>query len=116
MANTKTQKTIQTNNQIEAIHNEWCVDNGYPVKWTRLQAGRPKLNEEAKSKLNETEQSMEIKHPSYYKKLRQARKRASAQADKLNADNSERFVKGARSQADKPASAQASSGSQINKR
>jgi hypothetical protein len=59
---------------------------------------------------------MEIKHPSYYKKLRQARKRASAQADKLNADNSERFVKGARSQADKPASAQASSGSQINKR
>ena len=60
---------------------------------------------------------MEIKHPSYYKKLRaQARKRSSAQADKLNADNSERFVKGARSQADKPASAQASSGSQINKR
>ena len=49
MANTKTQKTIQTNNQIEAIHNEWCVDNGYPVKWTRLQAGRPKLNEEAKA-------------------------------------------------------------------
>jgi len=49
MANTKTQKTIENNNQIEAIHNEWCVENGYPVKWTRLQAGRPKLNEEAKA-------------------------------------------------------------------
>ena len=46
--------------------------------------------------------AMEIKHPSYYKKLRaQARKRTSPQADKLNADNSERSVKGARSQASK---------------
>jgi len=45
---------------------------------------------------------MEIKHPSYYKKLRaQARKQKSSQADQLNADNSERFVKGARSQASK---------------
>ena len=45
---------------------------------------------------------MEIKHPSYYKKLRaQARKQKSAQAYQLNADNSERFVKGARSQASK---------------
>ena len=39
---------------------------------------------------------MEIKHPSYYKKLRQQRKAAS---DMLNADNSERFVKGAKRQA-----------------
>jgi len=46
--------------------------------------------------------AMEFKHPSYYKKLRaQARKQKSAQADQLNADNSERFVKGARSQASK---------------
>tara|TARA_Y100000004_G_C8864546_1_gene390541 strand:- start:568 stop:825 length:258 start_codon:yes stop_codon:yes gene_type:complete len=69
-----------------------------------------------KAQAHKQGEEMEFKHPSYYKKLRQARKRASAQADKLNADNSERFVKGARSQADKPASAQASSGSQINKR
>jgi len=48
MANTKTQKTIENNNQIEAIHNEWCVENGYPVKWTRLQAGRPKLTSKEK--------------------------------------------------------------------
>ena len=48
---------------------------------------------------------MEIKHPSYYKKLRQARKRASAQGHKP-----------AKAQADKPASAQASSGSRTNKR
>ena len=43
MANTKTQKTIDNNNQIEALHNEWCAENGYPVKWSKLQAGRPKL-------------------------------------------------------------------------
>ena len=42
-------KFIEDRNQIEAIHNEWCVENGYPVRWTRLQAGRPKLNEEAKA-------------------------------------------------------------------
>ena len=48
MANTS-KKFIEDRNQIEAIHNEWCVDNGYPVKWTRLQAGRPKLIEEAKA-------------------------------------------------------------------
>ena len=52
-----------------------------------------------------------FKHPSYYKKLK-----AQARAEKLNAKNSERFVKGARPQADKPASAQASSGSRTNKR
>ena len=41
---------------------------------------------------------MEIKHPSYYKKLRD---KPQATSDMLNADNSERFVKGARSQASK---------------
>jgi len=69
-----------------------------------------------KAQAHKQGEAMEIKHPSYYKKLRQARKRSSAQADKLHSENSERFVKGARSQADKPASGQASSGSQINKR
>ena len=42
-------KFIENRNQIEALHNEWCVENGYPVKWSKLQAGRPKLNEEAKA-------------------------------------------------------------------
>ena len=52
MASIKTQKTIENNNQIEAIHNEWCVENGYPVKW-RAQAGRPKLaSKEKKWKSN----------------------------------------------------------------
>ena len=36
-------KFIEDRNQIEAIHNEWCAENGYPVRWTRLHAGRPKL-------------------------------------------------------------------------
>ena len=57
------------------------------------------------------EKTLEIKHPSYYKKLK-----AQARADKLNAKNSERFVEGARPQAGKRASAQASSGSRTNKR
>ena len=48
MANTS-KKFIENRNQIEALHNEWCVENGYPVKWSKLQAGRPKLNEEAKA-------------------------------------------------------------------
>ena len=45
-------KFIENRNQIEALHNEWCVENGYPVKWTRLQAGRPKL-QATSNKLNE---------------------------------------------------------------
>jgi hypothetical protein len=49
--------------------------------------------------------AMEIKHPSYYKKLKQERKAARAQANKS-----------ASAQAGKPASAQASNGSRINKR
>jgi len=28
---------------IEVIHNAWCRENGYPVRWYRPQAGRPKL-------------------------------------------------------------------------
>ena len=51
MANTS-KKFIEDRNQIEAIHNEWCAENGYPVKWTRLQAGRPKL-QATSNKLNE---------------------------------------------------------------
>ena len=51
MANTS-KKFIEDRNQIEAIHNEWCVENGYPVRWTRLQAGRPKL-QATSNKLNE---------------------------------------------------------------
>ena len=45
-------KFIEDRNQIEALHNEWCVENGYPVRWTRLQAGRPKL-QATSNKLNE---------------------------------------------------------------
>ena len=62
---------------------------------------------------------MEIKHPSYYKKLRQKRK---ATSDQLNAENSERFVKSAKPQApsDKRQASsdkrQASSGTSSNKR
>ena len=55
---------------------------------------------------------MEIKHPSYYKKLRQKRKAAS---DKLHAENSERFVESAKPQASSD-KRQASSGTSSNKR
>ena len=37
MANTKFRY------DIEAVHNEWCRANGYPVRWYKPQAGRPKL-------------------------------------------------------------------------
>ena len=53
--------------RLEAIHNEWCVDNGYPVRKrptftsAKLQASSDKL-----------------------------------QAEELNADNSARFVKNAK--------------------
>ena len=63
---------IKHDYDIEAIHNEWCAKNGYPVrKRTSRKPGRPQVH-----------------------------KPASAQADQLNAVNSERFVKGARSQAE----------------
>ena len=55
---------------------------------------------------------MEIKHPSYYKKLRQKRK---ATSDQLNAENSERFVKSAKPQAPSD-KRQASSEASSNKR
>ena len=29
--------------QINRHHNQWCLDNGYPVKNYKPQAGRPKL-------------------------------------------------------------------------
>jgi hypothetical protein len=25
-------------NDIQAVHNDWCRANGYPVKWVKLQA------------------------------------------------------------------------------
>lgn len=54
--------------QLEAVHNQWCVDNGYPVrKLGSRKPGRPQVH-----------------------------KPASSQASKLNAENSERFVEGAR--------------------
>ena len=49
--------------QLEAIHNQWCVDNGYPVR----------------------------KRPEFT-----SGKLTSLQAHELNADNSERFVEGAK--------------------
>ena len=64
MANTKDSK------EIEALHNEWCRANGYPVRWIKRQAGRPKL-QASSSKLQ-------------------------AASDMLNAVNSERFVESAK--------------------
>ena len=65
MVNTKESK------EIEIIHNEWCRENGYPIrKRASGRAGGPTSS-----------------------------KQASERASKLNADNSERFVEGARSQA-----------------
>ena len=29
--------------EIETMHNDWCRENGYPVRWDKPQAGRPKL-------------------------------------------------------------------------
>ena len=70
MANTKYKYAAR----LEAIHNQWCVDNGYPVR----------------------------KRPEFT-----SGKLTSAQAGNLNAENSERFVKGASRQAHKRTSAQA---------
>jgi len=65
MANTKDSK------EIEIIHNEWCRENGYPIrKRASRRVGGPTSS-----------------------------KQASERASKLNADNSARFVEGARSQA-----------------
>jgi len=65
MVNTKDSK------EIEIIHNEWCRENGYPIrKRASRRVGGPTSS-----------------------------KQASERASKLNADNSARFVEGARSQA-----------------
>ena len=43
---------------------------------------------------------MEFHHPSYYKKLREKRKKEEqAQADNLNSENTERFIKNAQASA-----------------
>jgi len=34
--------------EIEIIHNNWCRDNGYPVRSYKPQAGRPKLQAESR--------------------------------------------------------------------
>ena len=56
-------KPSKWQSQIDISHREWCRENGYPVNWSRVKHGRPKIN-----------------------------KRASEQADNLNALNSENFV------------------------
>ena len=56
-------KPSKWQSQIDITHREWCRENGYPVNWYRPKQGRPKIN-----------------------------KRASEQADNLNALNSENFV------------------------
>ena len=60
---------IKYNYDIEAVHNDWCRANGYPVRKRQARSpGRPKL-QATSHKL---------------------------QADNLNADNSARFVKNAK--------------------
>ena len=64
-----TDKNFQSD--IEAVHNEWCRENGYPIrKRVSRRVGGPTSS-----------------------------KQGSERASKLNADNSERFVEGARSRA-----------------
>ena len=58
---------VKDSPEIEIIHNEWCRENGYPI---RKRASR------------------RVGGPT-----------SSKQASELNADNSARFVEGARSQA-----------------
>ena len=65
MANTKYKYAAQ----LEAVHNQWCVDNGYPVRKRQARfPGRPKLQATS----------------------------CKLQAKDLNADNSARFVKNAK--------------------
>jgi len=63
MANTKYKYAAR----LEAIHNQWCVDNGYPVR----------------------------KRPTFTSAKLQATS-VKLQAEELNADNSARFVKNAK--------------------
>ena len=61
---------------------------------------------------------MEFHHPSYYKKLREKRKKEEqAQADNLNSENTERFIKNAQATTDQgQASASERSTTQTNAR
>jgi len=60
---------IKDSKEIEALHNEWCVENGYPIRKRQArQPGRPKLQASS----------------------------CKLQAKDLHADNSARFVKNAK--------------------
>jgi len=60
---------IKDSKEIEALHNEWCAENGYPIRKRQARfPGRPKR------------QASSVK----------------LQAEELNAENSARFVKNAK--------------------
>ena len=60
---------IKDSKEIEALHNEWCVENGYPIRKRQARRpGRPKLQASS----------------------------CKLQAKDLHADNSARFVKNAK--------------------
>ena len=40
-------KPSKWQSQIDISHREWCRENGYPVNWSRVKHGRPKLNKQA---------------------------------------------------------------------
>jgi len=35
--------SIKILSEIEMVHNDWCRENGYPVRSYKPQAGRPKF-------------------------------------------------------------------------
>lgn len=37
--------SIANANKIETLHNEWCIKNGYPVRWINSKVGRPNKKE-----------------------------------------------------------------------
>lgn len=60
---------IKDSKEIEALHNDWCRENGYPIRKRQARfPGRPKLQASS----------------------------CKLQAEELNADNSARFVKNAK--------------------
>ena len=60
---------IKDSKGIEALHNEWCAENGYPIRKRQARRpGRPKLQASS----------------------------CKLQAKDLHADNSARFVKNAK--------------------
>ena len=83
-------------------------------------SGQLRMATETSHKLQAKGEAMEIRHPSYYKKLRQQRKATSVRRhanDMLDADNSQRFVENAKPQATSDKlQAQASKGRSSNKR